>query len=212
MCGRFVLYGPDSRLVEAFDLRGGIALLPRYNIAPGSDIVVIRQDAHGHQAETLRWGLKRNGSVANLRDDSAAKSWAWPLLHARCVIPANGFYEWQAPDAPHARKQPFYLSPLGKPFFAIAAVVGQWEDSGVALFTTGPNTVMRPIHDRMPVLLDATGLRAWLDPHTPVRDAVRLLQPAPESALAAWPVSTQVNDAHHAGRQLIDPIGPDHAG
>ena len=215
MCGRYVLYGPDSRLVEAFDLRGGAALLPRYNIAPGSGVVVIRQDEQGRHAETLRWGLRRNGSVANLRDDSAGKSWAWPLLHARCVIPANGFYEWQAPEGPHARKQPFYLSPQGAPLFAMAAVVGHWEDTGVALFTTGPNAVMRPIHDRMPVLLDAAGLRAWLDPHTPVREAVRLLQPAPQDALSAWPVSTQVNDAHHEGPHLIEPIEPgvpDHSG
>ncbi|HWS74026.1 MAG TPA: SOS response-associated peptidase [Quisquiliibacterium sp.] len=209
MCGRYVLYGPDSRLIEAFDLRELPPLLPRYNITPGAQILIVREGAHGRQAETVRWGLKRNGTVANLRDDSAGKPWAWPLLHARCVIPANGFYEWQPASAGVARKQPFYIAPASGDFFAFAGAVGKWDDMGAALFTTGPNATMRPIHDRMPVLLDRTAIAAWLDPHTPTVDAVHLLRPAPDSAIRAWPVSHAVNDAHHEGPQLIEPLHGD---
>jgi putative SOS response-associated peptidase YedK len=209
MCGRYVLYGPDSRLVEGFDLRAPPPLLPRYNITPGSAVLAIREGPEGRLAESIRWGLKRNGSVANVRDDSVAKPWAWRLLHARCVLPANGFYEWQVPGDPRARKQPWYLTSPGGGLLAFAGVVGRWEDAGVALFTTGPNETMRPIHDRMPVLLDAAGVDRWLDPHTPVAQAVALLRPAPDAALRAWPVSTAVNDAHHEGAQLIEPLpGP----
>ncbi|GAA4404929.1 SOS response-associated peptidase [Quisquiliibacterium transsilvanicum] len=204
MCGRYVLYGPGSRLVEGFDLRATPPLLPRYNIAPGSPVLAILQGPEGRRAQTLRWGLKRNGSVPNVRDDSVAKPWAWRLMHERCVLPADGFYEWQAPNDPGARKQPWYVSASSGGFLAFAGVLGHWDEAGVALFTTGPNGTMRPIHERMPVLLDAAGVARWLDPHTPAAQAAQLLRPAPDAAIRAWPVSTAVNDAHHEGAQLIE--------
>ena len=206
MCGRYVLYGPDSRLVEGFDLRAIPPLLPRYNITPGSAVLAILQGPEGRRAQTLRWGLKRNGSVANVRDDSVAKPWAWRLLHERCVLPADGFYEWQAPGGAGARKQPWYVSSASGGLLAFAGVLGHWEEAGVAIFTTGPNESMRPIHERMPVLLDAAGIDRWLDPHTPAAQAAQLLRPAPDATIRAWPVSTAVNDAHHEGAQLIEPL------
>lgn len=206
MCGRYVLYGPDSRVVEAFDLRGMAPLLPRYNITPGTGVLVVRQTPEGRHAATVRWGLKRNGTVANLRDDSVGKPWAWRLLHSRCVLPANGFYEWQAPSSPGARKQPWYVAPASGGLLAFAAVLGDWEETGVALFTTPANDPMRAIHDRMPVLLDAAGIARWLDPYTPAADAAHLLRPAPDAANRAWRVSTAVNDAHHEGPRLIEPL------
>lgn len=211
MCGRYVLYGPDSRLVEGFDLRTPPLLLPRYNITPGSAVLAIFQGPQGRQAREVRWGLKRNGSVANVRDDSVAKPWAWRLLHTRCVLPANGFYEWQALRDSGGRKQPWYLSSPTDRLLAFAAVLGRWDEDGVALFTAGPNETMRPIHDRMPVLLDAEGVDRWLDPHTPVAEATHLLRPAAEKALRAWPVSSAVNDARHEGEQLIAPLASQQA-
>ncbi len=210
MCGRYVLYGPEGRLREAFGLRELPPFRPRWNIAPGAEVLAIRQARDGRRAEMVRWGLRRNGAVANVRDDSVGKPWAWRLLHARCVLPADGFYEWQPARSPAGRKQPWCLAPASDGFFAFAAVLGDWDGRGVSLFTTEPNETVRPIHDRMPALLDARGVERWLDPRTPLADAVHLLGPAPDSAMRAWPVSTAVNDARHEGPTLIEPL-PDPA-
>lgn len=212
MCGRYVLYGPGNRLVEAFDLRTLPAFAPRWNITPGSNVLVIRQADDGRRAELVRWGLEHNGSIANVRDDSVAKPWAWRLLHARCVLPANGFYEWQPARARAGRKQPWYVAPASDGFFAFAAVLGNWRGNGVALFTTAANETMHPIHDRMPVLLDARGLASWLDPRTAAAEAAHLLRPAGDAMMRTWPVSATVNDAHHEGPELIEPLDDPDAG
>lgn len=203
MCGRYVQYGSPERLSRLYQLRGLPAFFPRYNIAPGTDVLVILTASFGRRGEMVRWGLRPDGTVANVRDDSADKPWARVLLKSRCVIPANGFYEWRAPAEPHGHKQPFYVTPAADEFFAFAGVIGSWEGRGVSLFTTGANVAMQPIHDRMPVLLDAAGVDAWLDPGTSVNDVLDLLRPPPADSVRAWPVSTAVNDPRHDGAELI---------
>ncbi len=178
MCGRYALFGPHSQLREQFHVTEFPDLFERYNIPPSTPISVVKPD---RTIEIVRWGLKGNGTVANIRGDSAGKPWAKALLRSRCVIPASGFHEWRAPTVPKGRKQPFFMTPTAAPYLAIAATLGFWEEVGTAMFTAFPNEVMRPIHDHMPVLLNAAGIDAWLDPET-----------AASTIIAAAPTSLNV--------------------
>jgi putative SOS response-associated peptidase YedK len=204
MCGRYALYGPHSRLREQFGVLELPELIDRYNIPPSTDILVIQPS---RQAELVRWGLKKGGKVINVRSDSVEKPWARALLGTRCVIPASGFYEWQQPRVPKARKQPFYISPSEAPYFAIAGALGFWEGRGVTMFTAGAYVAMAELHDRAPVLLDEAGMDTWLDPDTPDADLVKLLQPVPESAVRIRPVGLAVSNARNEGPELIETGG-----
>jgi putative SOS response-associated peptidase YedK len=204
MCARYPLHGPHSRLREQFGLTDVPELADRYNIAPSTDIVVVRLE---RRAKVLRWGLKKNGTVANIRDDSTDKPWARSLLAQRCVLPASGFYEWQKPAERRRRKQPFYVTPSGDgPYFAIAGAVGFWEGIGATLFTTTANEPMKAIHERMPVLLDAAGVDAWLDPETPLARLLELLRPAPDEQVRARRVSLAVTSSRNEGAKLINSL------
>lgn len=203
MCGRYALYGPHSRLREEFRVVQMPDLPDRYNIPPSTDILVIRPD---RRAELVRWGLRKGGQVANVRSDSVGKPWARALLGSRCVIPASGFYEWQA-AAPKARKQPFYVTPTDASYFAIAGALGSWDGPGATMFTTDACDLMATVHTRMPVLLDPVGVELWLDPQTPVSVLVELLQPAPEETLRLWPVELAVSNVRNEGPALIEAVG-----
>ncbi len=220
MCGRYVLYGPDARLIETFDIRDLPGLPPRYNIAPTADILVVLRGASGERiARTMRWGLvpawaKDPAIGARLNNARAETVDSKPAFRAafgarRCLIPANGFYEWQAPAAARGRKQPWYVSPSDRPFFAFAGLMERWGPREAPLYTacivtTDANALMAPIHDRMPVILARGAWSAWLDPATPVADARALLRPAPIEGMQAWPVSLAVSNARNEGPQLIE--------
>jgi len=224
MCGRYVLYGPQSRLTEYFDLRDCAAWAPRYNIAPQSDILVIRQRPDlGRVGQVVRWGLiprwAKDPAIGlklnNARAETVAEkpSFKSGFERHRCLIPANGFYEWQAvSEEGKARKQPWYIRP-GKndEFFAMAGLLAAWKAPdgtdiiSACVITTTPNEVMASIHDRMPVLLQPAQFEAWLDPS--LRDTAtlsRFLLPAPAAGMVAYPVSRQVSNARNQGPELID--------
>ena len=224
MCGRYVLYGPPSRLTEYFDLRDCAAWAPRYNIAPQSDILVIRQRPElGRVGQTVRWGLiphwAKNPAIGlklnNARAETVAgkPSFKTSFERHRCLIPANGFYEWQAvSEDGKLRKQPWYICPAnGGEFFAMAGLLAAWKSPqgqdivSACVITTTPNEVMAPIHDRMPVLLAPGQFDAWLDPAC--RDTAALSQfllPAPAEGMVAYPVSRRVSSARNEGMDLID--------
>jgi putative SOS response-associated peptidase YedK len=222
MCGRYVLYGPDARLIEAFDIREVPSLPPRYNIAPTADILVVLRGTSGERiARTMRWGLvpswakdpaigaKMNNARAETVDTKPAFRSAFKSR--RCLIPANGFYEWQAPADPRARKQPWYISPTGAPFFAFAGLMERWGPRENPLYTTcivttDANALMEPIHDRMPVILAPDAWNGWLDPATPASEVKPLLRPAPAAGMQAWPVSLAVSNARNEGAQLIEAV------
>jgi putative SOS response-associated peptidase YedK len=107
----------------------------------------------------------RNNKVINVRDESGDKPWAKSLLaKSRCLIPCNGFYEWQKAGN---RKQPYYIHPKDDgDISAFAGVMAFWEDAGVAMFTTSPNPLMAQIHNRMPALLQPSAYAVWPDPDT----------------------------------------------
>lgn len=203
MCGRYSLHGPHSRLRRQFGVDDDLEY-DSYNIAPGSRIPVIRP---GRRLELVRWGLRAGGRVANVRDDSTVKPWARSLLRERVVLPMSGFYEWQAPKEPRGRKQPYYMTPMSSDYLAVAGAIARWDDRGATLFTSAPNDLLAPIHDRMPVLLDAEGVELWLDPDTPIARVLELLRPAPDGALRMWPVGIAVNRVtpETDGPALIEP-------
>ncbi len=129
----------------------------------------------------------------------------------RCLIPANGFYEWQAPAEPKARKQPWYISPTDSPFFAFAGLMERWGPREGPLYTaciitTEANELMAPIHDRMPVILTPEAWSRWLDSRTAMSEVTPLLRPAPAEAMQAWPVSLAVSNARSEGAQLIEAV------
>lgn len=214
MCGRYAIHGPHSRRREALEDAAEKALIDRfiaglvqharYNISPGTEVPVI--SAREGQAElvTLRWGLKKDGKPFNIRSDSAPKPWAKALLRSRVVFPASGFYEWQA--MPGGPKQPWYFHDPEGAYLAIAGVAGLWDGPGVAMFTCDANEAMRPVHHRMPVVLDEAGVAAWLHPRTRADDVIALLRPAPEGALARYRVGRAVGNSRNEGPQLIEPL------
>lgn len=226
MCGRYVLYGPHSRLREYFDLRDCADWEPRYNIAPQSDILIVRDRPEvGRIGQLVRWGLiphwAKDASIGlklnNARAETlAAKpSFKSSFERHRCLIPANGFYEWQVvSEDGKSRKQPWYIRAAHDgEFFALAGLLAVWKSPegqdivSACVVTTAANAVMAPIHDRMPVLLPAEHFAAWLDPaYRDVEALSRWLLPAPAAAMVAWPVATRVNNARNEGPELLEPL------
>ena len=230
MCTRFLLL--KEQLREAFIALGlapPVEFASRYNIAPNTRLVAVRPaapapaPAPAREAAMLHWGLvpswaktaDASAPLVNARAETLAvkPSFRDAFRRRRCVIPASGFYEW----AHHGRaRKPWLIRrPDGAPF----GFAGLWEswcapDGSVlescAFVTTAPNAVMRPIHDRMPVILTPATSAAWLDPAAdPDRHLAPLLRPAPDDALIATPLSTYVSNVRHEGPACLAPAGPD---
>jgi putative SOS response-associated peptidase YedK len=219
MCGRFTLRTPATVLIEHFDIdvrnETQLALFdPRYNIAPTQDVVVVRADAEtGRRAASMmRWGLLPSWAkqitsgppMINARSETLAEKPAFrtALRSRRCLIPADGFYEWQlTPGGGKGKKQPYYIHrPDGNPF----AFAGLWEtwkspDSQLVIesctiVTTSANAALASLHDRMPVILAPNDYGLWLDAN--VSEPAKLqhmLAPCGNDELVAEPVSTHVN-------------------
>jgi putative SOS response-associated peptidase YedK len=204
MCGRASLTSPPEELEEAFDLDAPPVLSPRYNIAPSEPMLAVRASASGGRvASLLRWGLVRPGSEdakapINLRLESAAKgAMKRTLSERRCIVPLTGFYEWKR--AGKAR-QPFNIRRKDGKVFGVAGLWERLEGPEVEplesclVLTTAANDVVRPIHDRMPVILDPASYAQWLDPSP--RDGPGLLAAVrrlPEDLFESYTVSPMVN-------------------
>ena len=201
MCGRFALVAPPAGLVARFSLDACVNFEPRYNIAPTAQVPVIRQSPEGKRvADLLRWGLiphwARDQAIGNKLNNARAESVAEkPSFRSaykqrRCLIPANGYYEWQ--EVAGAIKQPWYIHLKGEDLMAIGGLWESWThpDGEIlrtfCVITTSPNEVMRPIHDRMPVIIGKEYWATWLDPK--VGDVGAMLAPYDAAAMEAWPV------------------------
>jgi len=223
MCGRYVLYGPGEALIDGFSLAELPPFAARYNIAPASAVLVVREEpGRGRVAAPMRWGLiphwAREPSIGarliNARAETLADKPAFrtAFRRSRCLLPANGFYEWQAAAGARARKQPFYVHGRDGGLLAMAGLCQRWEGpegtiATCCIVTTAANATMAPIHDRMPVLVDRAGQSAWLDPdrHDP-QALAPLLRPCPDEWLALHPVAPAVGDARREGPALIEPL------
>jgi putative SOS response-associated peptidase YedK len=209
MCGRFTLFEPDKVLAKEFGVSDFPSRSPRYNIAPTQPIATVRAvpAGSGRELALLRWGLIPSWSkdpaignrLINARAETAQKkpSFCNAFKRHRCLIPANGFYEWQRLER---RKQPYFVGMRDERLFAFAGLWDQWEspDKGViescTILTTSENAVLAPIHDRMPVILPPGEYDRWLDPSLKDTNSLTsLLVPFPPEEMLAIPVSPRVN-------------------
>ena len=231
MCGRYAFFTPIEAVVRLFGVSELHArdLAPRYNIAPSQEVPIVRASAFlgedaGHtpvrELALARWGLvpfwakdpKIGNRMINARGETVAQKPAFraAFRKRRCLVPADGFFEWQKTDT---GKQPWYIHPADGAPLALAGLWELWDPPGggaplasCAIITTRANEFMRPLHDRMPVMLDTGGREAWLDAATPPDRLQELLAPAAESALEAWPVSRRVNSPFNEDPSLVEPV------
>jgi len=216
MCGRYALYGPASRLREHFSVADWPDFGDRYNIAPSLECPVIRLSPQGERlAHLLRWGLvphwAKDASIGarlnNARAESVASkpSFRAAYRRRRCLIPASGYYEWQAVAG--ARKQPWFIGLVDDEPLAMGGLWESWRDPAGELLrsfcvvTTAPNALMQPIHDRMPVIVARADWESWLSPIN--EDPADLLAPFPAERMRAWKVSRRVSSAREEGPALI---------
>jgi putative SOS response-associated peptidase YedK len=205
MCGRFTLTAPARAVSELFGLPATPDLAPRYNIAPTQLLLAVRAGTQGCELVRLRWGLvpswagdlRIGASLLNARAETVAEKPAFRTAFARrrCLIPADGFYEWRKIAG---KKQPilFRLGEGGP--FAFAGLWEYWEGpegpvESCAILTTQANDLVRPVHERMPVILDPRRYEDWLDVRVTPEVVRRWLQPFDACLMTATPVSTLVN-------------------
>jgi putative SOS response-associated peptidase YedK len=196
MCGRYVLEGPVSRLTKYFDARyteDESLFKNSYNIAPTTQVPVVRINREGERVILNHvWGLiphwakgrTVSAKLNNARGETFHEkpSFRTAFKKFRCLIPASGYYEWQAPpEGSKARKQPFYIYPNETPYFAMAGVCDHWIDKAsgelvmsTAIITTAPCENLRHVHDRMPVMIRKEDWVEWLDPK--IQDSIYLRQ------------------------------------
>jgi putative SOS response-associated peptidase YedK len=216
MCGRFYLLSPGAVVADLFDLAGPVEVAPRYNIAPSQPVAVVRLGEQGRELIPLRWGFipswAKDAKLApiNARSETAADK---PTFHhamrnRRCLIPADGFYEWMRQGK---ARQPFCFRLLDDRPFAFA---GLWERSeGPAgpvetccILTTEANELVRPAHDRMPVMLERPCFKQWLDPAEQDAEALAwMLRPYRADAMRAYPVSPLVNSPKNDDARCLEP-------
>jgi putative SOS response-associated peptidase YedK len=185
MCGRYALHANPEVVALQFALDSVPEFKPSFNLAPAANVLVVRQKT----ATLSRWGLR--GKFVNLRAETVLSKFR---ASGRCLVPASGFYEWQASGG---RKQPYYFVPKSEALLALAAV---WEQNSFSLITTEPNATVARVHDRMPLLIARDGYSAWL-----AGDERFLKQPV-EVEIAAHPVSMAVNQAANDSPRLIEPV------
>jgi len=210
MCGRYKLSRRKQIIEEQFDTAPwDDDWNPRYNIAPTQHVPVIRQHPEEpvRQISTMPWGLIPNwakdasiaASTINAKSETAATKPAFrdPFKFRRCLIPADGFYEWKKTGAP---KQPFCFEVNDGELFAFAGLWDGWKNpegqwiKTCTILTTTPNSVTSAIHDRMPVILDRESYDLWLDPGmTNVQVVSELLKPYDAKSMRSYPVSTRIN-------------------
>ena len=226
MCGRYVLKSSLQRLREAFgiDLQGGShseTWRPRYNIAPGQLAPVVRAIDGRRHLDMLRWGLipswakepQVGNRLINARSETVAEKPAFraAFRSRRCIVPADGFYEWQQQVT---GKQPFYIHRKDGELLAIAGLWEHWTAPGTqevvetfTILTTEANAWMRPLHARMPVVLEDDALARWLNPRSKSEDLQTLLGQTQEGGWEAYPVSQAVSSVRNDTEDLLGRVG-----
>ncbi|MEO5986862.1 MAG: SOS response-associated peptidase [Candidatus Limnocylindria bacterium] len=215
MCGRFSQGEPSHRISDYFgaypdsDLPDGL-----YNVPPTETIRMVVSRDDERRLVAARWGFRpfwadeeRPGAKSwiNARSESAWDSpvFGRSLRGRRCIVPADVFYEWDRTTSP---RQPYAIGPAAEgELLALAGIWSPIHEQGLtaAILTTAPNELLAPIHNRMPVILGADALEAWLDPDADPAVVAALMQPAPVEHLRMWPVSTAVNRVAADGPELL---------
>ena len=234
MCGRFVSATPPDQIAAYFGATLDAEALPdNFNVAPTNDIYAIVDTGAGPTLQVFHWGLipswakdrKIGQKMINARAETLADKAAFKSVFRkyRCIIPADGFYEWKVEPGKLTRtgkpaKQPMYIHRLDGEPLAFAGLWSVWKDRAAGddlalhsatIVTTSANGTMAPVHDRMPVLLPRSRWAEWLDPaNDDLVSLGRLLVPAPDDELTMHPVSTEVNNVRNKGAELRAAIDP----
>lgn len=211
MCGAFsILYPFKGGWDEAIE-NNSQTLLPRYNARPGQNLPAVL-NTHPNELQIIKWGLKpvwmKGKMLINVRDNSLANKYIFrdDLWHRRCIIPADGFYEWKNIDG---TKYPFRFVLKTKSTFSFAGI---WEEDPktkeplFAIITTEPNKLVAKVHDRMPVILHKKDETKWLNTKEDANLALDLLAPYPAHLMDGYPVSTMVNSSKNDFPEIIKPI------
>jgi putative SOS response-associated peptidase YedK len=219
MCGRIVRTASRETVAELFQVPDPPTLFPLYNIAPTQPVLAVREAATGTGRElvTLRWGLiphwssdpKIGNRLINARAETAAEKPAFrsAFRKRRCLIPADAYYEWQKLEK---TKQPYVFRMKDGRTFALAGLWERWSPpdgeavESFTILTTEANEVARPVHDRMPVIVDPAEFGLWLDPAGELKQAQALLWPYPAREMESYPVSTFVNNPRNEGPRCVE--------
>ncbi len=230
MCGRFVSASNPEQIAAYFGADPPETdLAPSYNVAPTNDVYAVVEAPDGtRRVEVFRWGLvpvwakdiKLGQKMINARAETLATKGAFKadFKKHRCIVPMDGFYEWQVRPGQKA-KQPHFIHRVDGEPLAVAGLWSTWRDPAAgpdgpwlhscAVVTTAANDTMSAIHDRMPVILPASAWKTWLDPlNQELTELGGLLVPAPSSLLTMHPVSTEVNKVSSRGPELIEIVEP----
>lgn len=209
MCGRFVQIDGGKGMVEHLGIFSDVMdVSPRYNIAPSTSAMVIRHTHHGMSLALLQWGLiphwakdsNMRSRMINARSETAAEklSFRAAFRQRRCLIPTDGFYEWKKAGR---GKQPHFIRMANQKPFAMAGLWESWSSQGeppletFTILTTEPNDLMRPIHNRMPVIINPDHYRKWVDPRMQDTDTLAgMMVPYPETHMEAYPVAPYLNN------------------
>lgn len=219
MCGRYTLTTPGETLATLFDLPEPPDFGPRYNIAPTQPVAIVT--AASPALRVVQWGLvpswAKDPSIGarmiNARSETAAEkpSFRAAFKRRRCLIPADGFYEWRKTSS--GPKQPYWIALADKAPFAFAGLWEQWESpegflESCTILTSAANALLAHVHDRMPVILPRDCYDRWLHTlETEARSLQSLLRPFDAAAMRAWPVSTTVNSPRNETPECVTPIG-----
>ena len=211
MCGRYTLHTRDR--IELKELSSAsLPFTPRYNIAPTQDVVAIADFGSGVEARLITWGLIPSWSTdgkpfINARAETLEErpSFSESFRMRRCLIPANGFFEWKRSGR---EKRPFYFQAHDEREFAFAGIWDTWKIQNqlittCAIITTQANDLVGELHDRMPAILPAEFYDPWLNRRTNRVELLRMLQPFPASRMKTHPVSTRVNSTDNDSADLL---------
>jgi putative SOS response-associated peptidase YedK len=220
MCGRYCITSAPEAIRALFRYREQPNFPGRYNVAPTQPVPIVRLADGQRQFALVRWGLipawvkdpKTFSLLINARGESAVDKPAFrnAMRRRRCLIPADGFYEWKSEGG---RKRPFFAHPTAPGPIAFAGLWEAWigpngeEVETAAIVTTAANRLLRPIHDRMPVILAPEAFDMWLDgAHVDALTAAALLVPPPDDAMEAYEISTAVNRVANDGPEILAPV------
>ena len=223
MCGRYALNITPNQLAQQFQLDEQPEGIKRFNIAPTQPVPVVRVNDTGHRGlAKLHWGLipswakdpAMGNRMINARSETVTSkpSFRTAFKRRRCLFPASGFYEWQKVERP-TRKQPTFIRMASDEPFGLAGLWERWQHANgselesCTILTTHANALMKPIHDRMPVIIQPAEYQKWLDRDLQDHEALSaLLRPYAADAMATHAVSAAVNDPRHEGPDCVQPL------
>ena len=217
MCGRFTLKEPKKVKLKDITLADFIDLIPRFNIAPSQDVLTVVQRGSDREATFMQWGLipfwsQEAKGIINARKETIEEkaSFSESFQRRRCLIPADGFYEWER----HGKiSQPYYFQMQDEEPFAFAGIWDQWRNgdrliTSCAIITTTANELLAKIHTRMPVILRPELYDLWLDEGSRTMDLKDLLVPFEAEQMKSHAVGYEVNDAKPDHADLLRPVTP----